>query len=325
MNEKKSIFKTGQFWMIITALGYAAGNIFDKVAMSTYGTDSYLAALMKAVPQFVVPIILLFMGVDKKQFGVKTTKPPKKAFLYFVFCGFISSFIGQYFFLRAMAVGGVNVAVPVVNIWTMVGAILGIVILKEAFHKNIVIGAGLAFLGILVLSFGQYQGMPVSDQWYMGVVYALITAFCWAFSTLSYNKGQQMGVDRTVGMFTQYFSGSIIVVIFMACTGRLGSFAATSPAIYATLLGSGLFSTVATFSLYTAVRYAPMSKILPINISYPALCAVVAWLFLGESMNIWIALGIVMVILGVILSQVTKAKMGEEARKAAAAAAQEQK
>ena len=316
MNEKRPVTQTGEFWMVITALGYAASNIFDKIGMSTYGTDGFLGALIKCTPQFVVPLILILLAVDKKQLGERP-KVPLKTYRYFVYCGFISSFIGQFFFLKAMQVGGVNVAVPTVQIWTLIGAVLGIVFLKEKFHKNIIFGAAIAVAGLVVLSIGQYLGIPVSDQWYLGIIYALITACSWAFSTLFYNKGQKLGGGRSWGMFTQYFSGAIFLLIFMGLTGRYSAFSATPGAIYATFLGSALLSTIATFGLYTAVRFSPMSKILPINTSYPALCAIVAWLFLGESMNILIGGGIILVIIGVTLSQKTKALMSEADRKTA--------
>jgi len=309
-NEKRPILQTGEFWMVITALGYAASNIFDKLAMSTYGTDGFLGALIKCIPQFVVPIILILIGVDKKQFGNRP-KVSIKTYGWFVICGFISSFIGQWFFLEAMMVGGVNVAVPTVQIWTLIGALFGIVFLKEPFHKNIIWGAILAVAGLVILSLGQYLGVPVSDKWYLGIFFALITACCWALSTLFYNIGQKKGAGRSAGMATQYLSGAIFLVIWMGISGRFNVFAATPGAIYGTFLCSALLSTVATFGLYTAVRFSPMSKILPINTSYPAICAVVAWLFLGETMNIWIALGIILVIVGITFSQRTKALMNE--------------
>jgi uncharacterized membrane protein len=55
-----------------------------------------------------------------------------------------------------------------------------------------------------------------------------------------------------------------------------------------------------------------MSKILPINTSYPVLTAIVAWLFLGETMNWMIAVGIVLVVVGITLSQRTKALIMEK-------------
>ena len=310
--ENRSILKTGEFWMVITALGYSAGNIFDKLGMSTYGTDSFFGAMMKAIPQFVFPLILIALGVDKKQLGERPKLKNKKVYLWFVGCGFISSFVGNYFFLRAMTVGGVNVAVPTVQTWTLIGAVLGIVFMKERFHRNIVVGAALAVAGLVVLSLGQFYGVPVSDKWYLGIVFALITACCWAFSTLFYNKGQKEGGGRSWGIFTQYFSGSIFLLLFMLATNRISAFSTTPPAIYATLLGSGTFSFIATFALYTAVRYSPMSKILPINTSYPVLTAIVAWLFLGETMNWMIAVGIVLVVVGITLSQRTKALIMEK-------------
>lgn len=320
MNEKKPVTQTGEFWMVFAALAYAMGNIFDKLGMSNVTTDTFIGGFIKEFPQMLLPLIFILIGLDKKQFGVQTV--PKRSFKenlsiykWFIFCGVVSELVASVLFLQAVKLGGINVAVPTVQIWTLMGAVLGIVFLKEKFHRNIVIGAAIAVAGLVVLSYGQFVGMPVSPQWYLGVVFALITALCWALSTLFFAKGQKEGAERSKGMFLQYFSGAIFLILFIIFSGRLSMFAEIPPNFYGSLLAAASFAAAAMFFLYTAVRLGRMSKILPINTCYPVLTAIVAWLFLGESMNIFIGLGIIMVIVGVTVSQRSRALMAETEQK----------
>lgn len=318
MNEKKPVTQTGEFWMVFAALAYAAGNIFDKVAMSGVVTDTFVGGFVKQFPQMLLPLIFIIFAIDKKQFGASSapqTKQPLKVTLkkykWFIFCGVVSELIASVAFLQSMQYGGINVAVPTVQTWTLMGAIMGIVFLKEKFHRNIVIGAAVAVAGLCILSYGQFIGMPVSEQWFVGLLLALVTAFCWALSTLFFTKGQRAGAERSKGMFLQYFSGAIFLIIFIAASGRMSLFSTMPGNFYGALLAAASFSAVAMIFLYTAVRLGRMSKILPINTSYPALTAIVAWLFLNESMNIFIGLGIIMVIIGVTISQRIRAKISE--------------
>ena len=316
MNDKNRMTQTGEFWMVFAALAYAAGNIFDKLAMSQVFTDSFCGGFVKEFPQMLLPLIFIIFGIDKKQFGKssapkRTFKENVSVYKWFILCGIVSELIASVLFLQAMKFGGVNVAVPTVQTWTLMGAVMGIIFLKEKFHRNIVIGAAIAVAGLCILSIGQFVGMPVSPQWFLGVIFALITALCWALSTLFFTKGQKAGAGRSIGMFLQYFSGAIFLLIFILCTDRVSLFTTIPGHFYGALLIAASFSAFAMIFLYTAVRLGRMSKILPINTSYPALTAIIAWLFLGESMNVYIAAGIVMVIIGVTISQRTRAKISE--------------
>ncbi len=136
MNEKKPVTQTGEFWMVFAALAYAMGNIFDKLGMSNVTTDTFIGGFIKEFPQMLLPLIFILIGLDKKQFGVQTV--PKRSFKenlsiykWFIFCGVVSELVASVLFLQAVKLGGINVAVPTVQIWTLMGAVLGIVFLKE--------------------------------------------------------------------------------------------------------------------------------------------------------------------------------------------------
>jgi bacterial/archaeal transporter family protein len=320
---KRSLFSYGETWMVCTALSYSLGNIFDRVAMRGIKPDPFLGAIMKALPHVALALIFIFLALDKKQFGAKADTAETKAYRYFVYSGFVSAFIGQWSFLTAIRLGGINVAVPTIQVWTLIAALIGVVWLKEKFHINIFVGLVFAIVGLLVLCLGQYRGMPVSPHWYLGVPYGLLTACCYAFSTAFFTKGQKLGASRFKGIATAYTSGIIFLLIYMLVTGRMNVFSVTPSKFYYMILIAGILASMATIFMYTAVRLAPMSKVIPINTCYPALTAIIAGLFLGEKLNVFIMGGIILIIVGVTISQRTRALMAEEAeskRKAADAA-----
>lgn len=304
MGEKKeSIFAYGETWMCFCALTYALGNIFDRVAMSGVKTDPFLGAGLKAIPHILLALIFILLALDKKQFGDTADNPQPGAYRFFIYSGFVSSFLGQISFLQAIKFGGVNVAVPTVQVWTLICAIIGVVWLKEKFHKNLFIGLICAVVGLVVLSYGQFIGMPVSPQWYLGLLFGLLTACCWAASTSFFTKGQRLGVARFKGILTQYLSGLVFILFYILVSNRVDVFWTTPANFYYMILLAGVFSVVATILMYTAVRLSPMSKVIPINASYPALAAILAAIFLKENLSIVIFTGIILVAVGVVISQ----------------------
>lgn len=301
--DKKSLFASGEIWMCFAAVAFALSNIFDRVAMTGVETDPILGAAIKTIPYIVVSGILILSGLDQRQFRDTADNPEPGAYKYFIFAGFIGEFVGGILFLQAIKYGGVNVAVPTVQIWTLIAAIIGVVWLKEQAHRNIFIGLVCVVVGLVVLSYGQFMGMPVSPKWYLGLVFALLTACCWALSTACFTKGQQMGAARFKGMFRQYLSALVFSLIFLLIINRARLIWTTPANFYYMLFAAASFSVVAMIFLYTAVRLSPMSKVIPINAGYPALAAVLAAIFLKENLSAVVLLGIALVAVGVVVSQ----------------------
>lgn len=303
MNNNKSLFASGEIWMCFGAVAFALSNIFDKVAMSGVQTDPILGAAIKTIPYIVVSLIFILLALDQRQFGDTADNPQPGAYKYFIFAGFIGEFIGAICFLQAIKFGGVNVAVPTVQVWTLIAAIIGVIWLKEKFHINIFIGLACVVVGLVVLSYGQFIGIPVSPKWFIGLLLGLLTACCWALSTACFTKGQKMGAARFKGMFTQYLSALVFALIFLLIINRIHVVWTTPAHFYYMLITASLFSVAAMIFLYTAVRLSPMSKVIPINASYPALAAILAAIFLKENLSLIIFIGIILVAVGVVISQ----------------------
>ncbi|HHY94286.1 MAG TPA: DMT family transporter, partial [Firmicutes bacterium] len=161
----RSITTYGEFWMACTALSYVAGNLFDRIGMGGFRADPWVGAIMKAIPQAGFAAIFILLQLDRQQFKEERRPVKGEAVWYFLASGLVSVFLGQVSFLTAMRLGGVAIAVPSMQVWTMIAAILGVLWLKEQFRPQVFLGLLVAVAGLVTLSVGQNLGKPVSAQW----------------------------------------------------------------------------------------------------------------------------------------------------------------
>jgi len=309
---KKNIWKSGEIWMVFTALSYAASNLFDRWGMFKVQADPYLGSAIKALPGVIFAVIMIWMGTDKKQFGKSTKIKDWKQLWPFLAGGLISEVFGTAFFLSAIMKGGIAIAVPTVQVWTFFAALMGVIFLKEKFHWNTVIGLAIAVAGLVIISMGQLKGVPMSPTWYLGFPWALLAALCWATTMTLVKKGQTDGVSRFKGYLAQHIVPIILIIPLMAVLGRMDAVSGmTSGFFWALFLSGVLGTTMAMIFMYTALRLSPLSKVIPINAGYPAVAAIAAWLIFGDALNALMLVGIVLVAAGVIWSQRRKEALPE--------------
>lgn len=306
-NKPASAWQRGETWMIFTALSYAASNLFDRWGMFKVNADSFLGATVKCLPAVILAIVFILIGLDEKQFGQSTKLKSWKQLWPFFAGGLISEVLGTAFFLFAMQKGGVVVAVTTVQVWTFFAALMGVIFLKEKFRWNTIIGLLIAVAGLVLIAYGQLKGVPVGDKWYLGFPYALLAGLCWATTMTLVKAGQTSGVSRFKGYLAQHIVPFITIIPIMALRGNLNLLTESPFTFYVALFMSGLLgSTLAMIFMYTALRFSPLSKVIPINAAYPAIAAIAAWLIFKDSLNVLMLIGIAFVALGVVYSQRVK-------------------
>lgn len=303
-DTKKDIWKSGESWMVLTAISYAASNLFDRWGMFSVYADPYLGAAIKALPGVILALGMIWLGIDEKQFGKSTKVKDWKQLWPFLAGGLISEVFGTAFFLLAMQKGGLVIAVTTVQVWTFFAALMGVFFLKEKFRKSTIIGLAVACLGLVLLAQGQLQGVPPSPTWLLGFPFALLAGLCWAATMTLVKKGQTDGISRFKGYLAQHIVPIILIIPLMAVLGRMDAVTGLTSEFFVALFLSGILGgTLAMTFMYTALSLSPLSKVIPINAVYPALAAIAAWLIFGDALNVLMLVGMALVAAGVIWSQ----------------------
>ena len=311
---------SGELCALVAFFGFTASNLFDKFGLSS-GADPFAALIYKDCLIFLLSVFMsLKLGLYKKCFNKLSPEycGMKGAWPY-ILSGPIMDGIGTALFYVAINTGSLVVAVPCIQSQTMWAAIISAIMLKEKLNKQTLIGICVFIVGLLLVNCGGYldsgfagaaDGNPL-----LCALIALIAGFAWAFFTVLWKKGMVNGCDKWAGLSIHYPCAWLFAFLYLAVTGNLGAYKMTGTAI-ASLAGSGIASGLIGVTFFMmALNKTTVNKANVIKSAYPILLSVLAWLIFGEYLNIWMFLGIVITVIGVVL--VNRAGNTEGAKAAA--------
>lgn len=312
---------SGELCALVAFFGFTASNLFDKLGLSG-GADPFAALIYKDCLIFLLSVFMSFkLGLYKKCFSKSSPDYCgfKGAWPY-ILSGPIMDGIGTALFYVAINAGSLVVAVPCIQSQTMWAAIISAIMLKEKLNKQTIIGIVVFIVGLLLVNCGGYldsgfagaaNGNPI-----LCAVIALIAGFAWAFSTVLWKKGMVNGCDKWAGLSIHYPCAWLFAFLYLAFTNNLGAYKISGEAV-AALAGSGIASGLIGVTFFMmALNKTTVNKANVIKSAYPILLSVLAWLIFGEYLNVWMFIGIVITVVGVVL--VNKADSDKATAKSAA-------
>jgi len=301
--QKKSM--SGELYALIAFFSFTAANLFDKFGLSS-GMNAYAALIYKDFIIFVVAIVIcLKKGLYKKLLNKDSPDYVGwKGIWPWLLSGPIMDVIGTAFFYVAISVGSLVIAVPCIQSQTMWAAIIASVMLHEKLNKQTVTGIIVFIAGLLLVNCGSYIGgdaVQATGNSTLCAIIALIAGFAWAFSTVLWKKGMEAGTDKWVGLSIHYPAGWLVAFIYLALSHNLSAYIAPSQGIMALAASGVIGDLIAVPAFLTAMSLTTVNKANVIKSAYPILLSVLAWLIFKEYMNIWMFLGIVITVVGVII------------------------
>lgn len=295
--------RRGEPWALGTVLGYASANIFDKVAVGE--ADPFVGPLMRGLPSLALGIVLMWKHRTFSQLRPRSEQYIGiRPILAFVAAGIISTF-GLLLYYLAMKFGGVTITVPVQETYVIWGTLIAWVFLGERIRLFALAGVLLIFVGLLGLSFGQFRGQPISPHWYWAIPLALGTALTYGISGVLWRDGQLRGAHQSVAIFLQFITSVTVAIVALVVAGRLPTLHAAPWRALGALLASGVLSGVfAIYCMFTALRLMAVARVYAFSSLTPLVATLFAHFFLREFLNWMMLAGIVLVSIGVILTQV---------------------
>jgi drug/metabolite transporter (DMT)-like permease len=290
----------GEIWALAAALGYALYQVFLGVAMQGE-VHNMVGATVQAIP------VLLFataMGWVINRRGKETTSPLSDWRLIgaLVCNGLLLFVIATPLLFGSLRKGGVLITSPVSGTQVLFAALLAALLLREPFTGKMALGMVISVVGIFALTAGR-SGADLSPTWWLAVPYALGTALCWAMAGVLLTYSMRRGVDPFQAVAIPTMVGIIVLNGYLLATGQIGLYAGTSTGILVSLLTAGVFSAAALISLTMALNLTTVASATTLNSVQVAIAPVIAWVFLGEDLNLMASLGILMILVGVIIVQ----------------------
>jgi drug/metabolite transporter (DMT)-like permease len=317
--------RKGWLWSLGSMLGFTGTNLLDKAGLTAQGGNPYGGIISKQFIPWLIAVVVSLLGGKYIQLNASSPKyVGRKAWLPILIAGPITEAIGTVLFYFGITYGGIVIAVPAVQSQILWTALIAFFLLRDPLNPKIAIGALLFVGGLVVLSLGQLQGIPVSPQWGLGLLLSLIGGVCWATGATLWRVAITRGLDRWVLVSLYYPSAWVVLFLFLLFTGQLGTAFAISGTSILYFAASGITAElVGALFLMTAFKYIPAAMGNGIKSTYTAFVAILAALIFKETLNWIMMVGIVVMVVGLWLLtyfQSTVAKQRKEAVTATSAA-----
>jgi len=288
-------------------VGYSSANIFDRVAVVQ--ADPFIGPVLRGMPSLALGIVLMWKHRTLNQ--LRPSSPQYiglRPIIAFVAAGVISTF-GLFLYYLAMSFGGVTITIPVQETYVIWGTLIAWIFLRERIHRYALGGVVLIFVGLLGLSLGQSRGHPISPHWYWAIPLGLTTALSYGISGVLWRDGQLRGAHQSVAIFLQFITSVVAGFAGLLVAGRLPMLETATWRALAALLASGVLSGVfAIYCMFTALRLMAVARVSAFSSLTPLVATLFAHFFLHEFLNGLMLVGILLVSIGVILTQIFRPK-----------------
>ena len=304
--------RRGEPWALGSVLGYASSNIFDRLGVVQ--ADPLIGPFLRGLPSLVLGIVLVLKHRTLGQIRPGSTAYiGRRAVLSFIAAGVVST-TGLFLYYFAIRVGGVTITIPVQETYVIWGTIMAWFVLKERIHRYAFFGIILIFIGLVGLSLGQSRGLPISPFWYWAIPLALCTALTYGISGVLWRDGQLRGAHQSTAIFLQFTTSVAVALLGLLLLGRGTALATITWHSLLALLTSGVLSGIfAIYCLFTALRLMAVARVYAFSSLTPLVATLFAHFFLHEYLNLIMLGGVLLVSVGVILTQVFRPKEERQA------------
>ena len=133
-------------------------------------------------------------------------------------------------------------------------------------------------------------------------VFALVTAVLWGVGGFFEKKGLHHGdLSPQMGITIRTAVALVILAIISFPHWKTVPQAGTRSLLYMAIGGGVLAGSVAMLFFYSAIKAAPLGRVLPIAFTAPLFGVMMGWVFGGEAPSIRIVAGMAMTIGGIVL------------------------
>jgi len=219
----------------------------------------------------------------------------------------IISFIGVAFFggaLGTMAITKALFYVSYVNLSIVIliqkfqplfAITLAAILLKEKLPKIFFVWAGLAIIGSYFLTFGFSSPVfSLENKTLIAVLYSLLAAFSFGFSTVLSKKGIK-NISHTTATVIRFYFTSLIMLFILIGTGDYTAFGLITQKQIMIFIAIA-FSTggLAIYLYYIGLKYVSASESTILELAFPVTAIFLEYLIHGKLLNLpqWLGAGI---------------------------------
>ncbi len=296
----------GTFFGLVSALGYSAANVCLRAVIHC---DPMWVSCVKAMPTAVLLGVWLLFG----SLAGRRDLPRGRFLLVVALSSLFMHVAGNVPFQWALSVIGVALTTSLtLGSIIITGAVLGRIYLSEPITPRAAAAIGVLGLAVMALVLGageasssvlQVENEEAVSTWkiIVGVLAACLAGFAYGQLGVVIRHGLMRGGSIAGMLWTVSTLG--VVILGMLTIARLGvsSMLDTSWIDLQTMLGAGLFTTVAFLTLAKALQLTTLIYINTLNASQAAMCAVAGVWFFNEPASVAMWSGVGLTAVGLVL------------------------
>lgn len=291
----------GELWALGSALSYSLTNVYTSLAARSEGMDYFLGVAVRATPAFLLAVVLVVAMSRRLPITPSADRRAGARLTLVLFASGLCTFVlGNPLMFAAMRAGGILVTTPITGTHVLWSALFAAFLLHEPLNRRMLWAMLLSVSGVVTLTLGRTTQAALSPKWWIAVPYAAATAICWALGGVLSAYAMRKGVDRFRALATTAGTALLCLNAYLLLSGQISAYATTPPAPMVNALVAGLFNAAALVCSMSAFALTSVASASTIGSLQIALSPLIAWLFMGEKVNGPMALGIVLITLGVI-------------------------
>ncbi len=300
--------RQGELWALGSVFGYASANIFDRLAV--VHADPLVGPFFRGLPSLLLGIALVWKNRTLGQ--LRPGSPQyvgRRAVLTFVWAGILST-MGLFIYYFAIRMGGVIITTPVLETWVIWGTLVAWIFLREKLRGFLLLGWALIALGLGALVLGQLRGKPISPYWYWAIPLAALAAVSYGISGVLWRDGQLRGAHQSTAILLQFVTSIAVALAGLGVGGRGSLLFTTARKDVMALLASGVLSgIIAIYCIFSALRLMEVGRVYAISSLTPLVATLFARFFLHEYLNLLILSGVLLISVGVTLTQIFRPRV----------------
>jgi len=300
--------RQGELWALGSVFGYASANIFDRLAV--VHADPLVGPFFRGLPSLLLGIALVWKNRTLSQ--LRPGSPQyvgRRAVLTFVWAGVLST-MGLFIYYFAIRMGGVIITTPVLETWVIWGTLVAWIFLREKLRGFLLLGWALIALGLGALVLGQLRGKPISPYWYWAIPLAALAAVSYGISGVLWRDGQLRGAHQSTAILLQFVTSIAVALAGLGLLGRGSLLFTTARKDVIALLASGVLSgIIAIYCIFSALRLMEVGRVYAISSLTPLVATLFARFFLHEYLNLLILSGVLLISVGVTLTQIFRPRV----------------
>lgn len=301
----RAVVGRGEVYALLGALAYALNNVLSGMATRNYPLNHFLGAASRAMPMLLVTLVLGF-GPKRNRSKSWSAIGDWRTVASLLVIGLLVYVVGGPLLFAALREGGVLVATPVVGTQVLWSAVIAALWLRQPLNRRMALGMVIGVLGVSLLTLGRTGSVQFGPRWWLALPYSLGAALSWASSAVLSARAMERGIDRYRLLAISASAGVLGLNAVLWARGELGVWVETPPAVLLQVLIAGVMGMAGLMSFTAALGLTTVASANALNSLQVGLAPLIAWLVMGEAMNVPMAAGILFILIGVITVQVSR-------------------